>query len=481
MPTIVLLQPENRWQQGRPDFSRLAVQQDDPLRYVRNNFSPGEQVYVAMPDGATPRDTVRRHYLDNPDLTSAAWHADPGEGGTNLIPGLDARYIGTYYPAACAEEYGPVWTTGVARTPVVGFPCAHCAAVAARANLRPGEMWTIVCNPADGLPAAYTPPPGELVDEAAIWTTVKMEASELPDRTCSRCFMSGHNNTTCPQKERYIDRVGIEIEGRWTDTANAYNALSRRVSAVGATIGGDGSVRRHSGYFSAEIQTKPGSPREALRQLVDFYPDHVGEDCGMHVHVSFQDATLVSTLCTREFFRFYRQKWAEFIAAYRLHPDDQLALRLAGQNDYTQPNADFEDAQERFGRIDRYRQINFAAWHEHKTVEFRLLPMFRRAPIAVAAVWHLVSLLNEWFDGAGAQLPAFADVTAGLSPGENPLAGIGEDVTIRATDLDELPYVLGILGQETVSEPSAVPEGHVRIVPTPTDYTTLQEIIRRAS
>lgn len=483
MPSIIRLEPNSAWAlNGAGDVYITRENQGTPeaLRiYLTRNWNESTCAFI-LSDVSAPRDTVRRQFNNYPNLTNSVWH---GDGPDAAIPDIGV-WVGTYYPAALGPN-GNTWINGPA------IQCAHCAAVAAVAWVatHPGHTWTVVSTPDNRAPTVYARPCGELVGEELDWATVKSAEIELPERACSVCLMPGHNSASCTQSERFIDRIGIEIEGRWRDVpvgrTNAYDMLSRACHAHSANLGSDGSVHRHSGFFSAEIQTNPGSPREAVRALVDLYPDETGADCGMHVHVSFQDPTLVSTLNTRQFYSYFRQKWVEFIAAHNLAPSGQLAQRLQSRNDYTQLNADTEDQQERFGRVDRYRQINFAAWHEHKTVEFRLLPMFRHARIGVAAVWHLVSLLNEWFSTAGAVLPPFADVTAELSPGENPLEGVGDVVTIPVVDDDvAAPFVLDLIAQEGVTEPGPVLEGHERVALTKAQLETLQALfpqIRRVA
>ncbi len=46
--------------------------------------------------------------------------------------------------------------------------------------------------------------------------------------------------------------------------------------------------------------------------------------------------------------------------------------------------------------MDRYAQLNFAAWSEHKTVECRLLPMFRKQSLGVAAVVELLTIFEDY-------------------------------------------------------------------------------------
>jgi hypothetical protein len=51
---------------------------------------------------------------------------------------------------------------------------------------------------------------------------------------------------------------------------------------------------------------------------------------------------------------------------------------------------------------DRYHQLNFSSFDEHGTVECRLLPMFRRASLGVAAVQELLDIYEVFLHNPAA-------------------------------------------------------------------------------
>lgn len=228
---------------------------------------------------------------------------------------------------------------------------------------------------------------GETIDEPAELVGTTNQSVDPIGTSCSKCGVPGHNRRTCSSFED-IDKVGIEIEGRWINIVTA----KRKADDFGARYCSDGSVNRISGYSSLEFQTAPGTVAQALGQLVELYPDHTGPDCGMHVHVSFKCATYFTQLACKEFYEYFKQRWIKWGTDNRLHPQGEFFRRLNGGNNYCMPN---QESRAPYGE-DRYTQLNFAAWHEHKTVECRLLPMFRSTRLAVSAVLELIKIYKDW-------------------------------------------------------------------------------------
>jgi len=270
---------------------------------------------------------------------------------------------------------------------------------------------------------------------------------------CKLCGFPGHNSRTC-EINRVYDKVGIEIEGRFSDT----DALIREVRAAGATSCGDGSIRGHwtsEPYCGArEVQTKPGTVIEALRQLVKFYPDSTDYSCGMHVHVSFLSDTHISQLYSQAFFEYFRAKWLAWADAKGLPVWHSLRRRLAGENDYCHQNVerpanylrdDLGTEFSPFNHEDRYMQLNFLAWGEHKTVECRLLPMFRESALAVEAVVYLLQIFHDWLntdcDSLAPSLPYAALEVPTLSVVPDVEQYVVDDELLDGVPLHEPSYI----------------------------------------
>jgi hypothetical protein len=276
-------------------------------------------------------------------------------------------------------------------------------------------------------------------------------------RCCSRCGHLGHLVTTCKQPhERAYNMVGIEVEGYWRD---ATFREVRRIAEDNWHMSGttDGSLNEHSGFQSYEWRTRPGSLGEAINQLVAVYPDATDSQVGMHVHVSVSPSDVMA-LCSLEFFTYFREQWEVWGEKNQLNRGTQFWKRLHGYNSYCRPNTlavfrglngtaaprfppmpetcgdtcecdDCADATARheagvelyniqlaeWNRLNdckatrrvlvshqtvRYQQLNFLAYENHGTVECRLLPMFRDARLAVAAVEHFVWIVESFLANA---------------------------------------------------------------------------------
>lgn len=215
-------------------------------------------------------------------------------------------------------------------------------------------------------------------------------------RFCSHCNMPGHRADRCPGEVPVYALLGIEIEGRWRRTA--WDDVSNRARRAGHTVTSDGSVNSRPGYAAAEIPTKPQDLRDSLKSLVEFYPHHAGTDCGMHVHVSFHDCTAISRLATPEFLGFFRSRWEAWGRAQEIPFTKNFWHRLRGGNSYCHPMDGRTITEPGFNlqRMDRYHQLNFAAWSEHRTVECRMLPMFENPLLAVRAVEELMSIYQDF-------------------------------------------------------------------------------------
>lgn len=301
-------------------------------------------------------------------------------------------WVGTYYPGYIARnrQYwrNPTFSNAALALRYAGSKIAEMAqdqngyACYPRVATNPNPGWFI-----------YVPLP-EVIGgpQSDTWATTKDVVEDLPSPTCGNCGRYGHRKSDCILPPKAHDRLGIEIEGRWLNLAEA---KVKAIELTGTQGTGDGSVYRdHTmGADPWEFQTKPANIRGALEQLIALYPDSADQKCGMHVHVSFS-ATDIGLLTSADFFAFFKRRWTEWGARMNLNPESEFFVRLNGGNSFCRPNQPV-DARDPT-RMDRYAQLNFAAWNEHKTVECRLLPMFRKQSLAVAAVNELLSIFEDY-------------------------------------------------------------------------------------
>jgi hypothetical protein len=334
----------------------------------------------------------RNQAIRTPQL---AWLEDERMHTTNGVLSVGVSYFGTYTPAAYGRATGRCETL-----PGREYSCAHCAYLAAKELLVASgapDTWVpfIKCHGpgTDMEDRAYVSMP--VSDDGMISFTTNTTKMVFAESGCRHCGCPGHTIRTCSTTRRAYDMVGIEIEGRFL----ACSQVMRDVEEYGARHTGDGSIRygENPNCEPMEIQTKPGTLAEALRQLARWYPDESDTSCGMHVHVSFQDHADISLLTHPEFMKYFTARWEAWGARMGLSEHSNFFKRLRGDNDFCEPNSE-SDLRNPW-RADRYRQLNFLAWDEHKTVECRLLPMFQNARYGLAAVTELLSIYEDWLGG----------------------------------------------------------------------------------
>ncbi len=269
-------------------------------------------------------------------------------------------------------------------------------------------------------------------------------------RTCTKCGRLGHLVTSCVNQEKHHDKIGIEIEGWWHDLIGMQRKATELTGHPGCR---DGSIRdiascagddegdetdvedpdtedceegcddcphpverrtavrcsrgktdcRACGSRGWEFQTKPGSVGEALRQLTTLYPDVTSRAAGMHVHMSFREATSISLLCSEAFFKHWDERWRKWGTKNNVQGAFWERLKEGAENRYCKPNSmGHWQAKDLVTNNtgDRYLAINFKAYQEHKTVEFRLLPMFQKGNLATAAVEQLVDIVESYLQKA---------------------------------------------------------------------------------
>lgn len=217
-------------------------------------------------------------------------------------------------------------------------------------------------------------------------------------RTCTRCGRLGHLARTCQGNPRSVDKIGIEIEGWWRDL-RAAQAVAREHDASGTS---DGSLAYIDELSAWEFRTRPGSLGEAVNQLVALYPDVTHPSAGMHVHVSFRDVQDLAVLASRRFLEYHAARWESWGNRMGVHRDSNFWTRLRGDNeDYCALN-DPERLESTPFSGTRYVQLNFTSFTRHRTLENRMLPLFRDLRVAVSAVEELVAIYEDFLRDADA-------------------------------------------------------------------------------
>ena len=187
----------------------------------------------------------------------------------------------------------------------------------------------------------------------------------------------------------YIKRVGIELEGGWAD----------KYRLTGGTWQLDGSVRvqaRHVG----EYVSRPILPVEIAPWVTTNYPQAVNSSCGMHVHISVSSKLRYAHLMDKCFVRYVLKRFQQWGKSHTIK-SGAFWSRLRGGNEYCQRPKELyiPDEQVRAkakGRAPRYSVVNYC-YGLHKTVELRLLPMFKDPLIGITAIHFYLETVDKYF------------------------------------------------------------------------------------
>lgn len=187
-------------------------------------------------------------------------------------------------------------------------------------------------------------------------------------------------------ESKYIKLVGLELEGGWD--CNEVSELEKEDSCYHS----DGSVSC-SGNVTGEIVSTPLPIGNAVQWLEEFYPTHMNQTCGFHIHVSLKNEKYYSWLMDKVFYRYYLKEMEKFGNDYPVK-NSSFWSRLKGNNNYCRKKW---DADKQSGLRDkdsyRYTHVNFC-YSLHKTVEFRLLPLFKEVTTAKAAMLKTFEIIE---------------------------------------------------------------------------------------
>lgn len=322
-------------------------------------------------------------------------------------------------------------------------------------------------------------------------------------RSCVKCGRVGHAQAECAHPAKAINMIGCEIEGYWTDTT----AVTAKCRLLGASWAGDGSLgsvavcalgrawyqfenfgtgprptQAHSNRdcpvcvcHALEIRTQPGSLAAMINQISQLYPDAVSGKASLHVHVSFLDRMSISLIACKAFHDHFRASITQFCDTRKLVADHWLRRRVRGESsdpdDTRRGQSGGFCAREQYtgefpaimivNQIDgatgnhfqgsRYQMINYLAFANHGTIEFRVGSAFADPVDAIAYVVHLHDMIEAWIAENGVEVVATTlgdvalhpDAGRGMieiaAPPDAP-ALVRDEIVIAAGDL-EIPTV----------------------------------------
>lgn len=188
-------------------------------------------------------------------------------------------------------------------------------------------------------------------------------------------------------KFRYIDKVGVEIEGGWNTVPPAGNpGYDGSVSVAAAVIG--------------ELKSRPLVQWETIEKYVrDNWPHVTHASCGFHIHVSLKSDHLYASLMDERFYNFFLTRMDLFGRTMNI-TNQQFWSRLRGENRFCNRRW----AAERQAEQTQKTEVRYAHWNfcylQHGTAECRMLPTFRKVDTAVASLKEVLGCVEDWLDAA---------------------------------------------------------------------------------
>lgn len=175
-----------------------------------------------------------------------------------------------------------------------------------------------------------------------------------------------------------------------------------------------------------EIPSPPMAPSELGVWMRRYYPQSVNETCGMHVHMSFENALHYQRLMVPSYQATivkYVNEWAKGEGFRKEHC---LWPRLQGQSTYCQhkfwPDHQIKTRGKDFNHEregHRYTVINYC-YGTTGTIECRLLPMMADAEQGIRAIQRILDITNAFLArGKEREARLTSKVTANDDPYHN--------------------------------------------------------------
>lgn len=190
---------------------------------------------------------------------------------------------------------------------------------------------------------------------------------------------------------RFIDRVGIELEGGWRKVFK-YNRLKHDGSVFPDGMIDDGPVEPHWGEIASPPLPTPVLVEEWLKV---YYPDFSDESCGLHVHVSFLKTIYYERLARRAFYDYWLNGILDW-GRKRGIKDSEFWSRIQGFNRFCQKEFRASEQVKLTDKGDgRRTHLNYC-YKLHKTIECRAFPLFDNPEDAISAIFTHLKLINSY-------------------------------------------------------------------------------------
>src|ERR1700687_3272177 len=122
----------------------------------------------------------------------------------------------------------------------------------------------------------------------------------------------------------YINKIGIELEGRWHKAPRGAKGDPSVKVRCEPSCNENG---RYDGY-TGEVVSEPITLATMPAWIRKNWPDHVNFTCGLHVHMSFTNNNfIISRLGDRRFFEYWCQMWLKWGLKHQIR-DKEFWKRL---------------------------------------------------------------------------------------------------------------------------------------------------------
>lgn len=236
-----------------------------------------------------------------------------------------------------------------------------------------------------------------------------------------------------------IERIGVELEGGWQHLP-ADVLLEHDGSVTNLKKAGDPPLR------TGELPSPPKIPAAMWPWMKKYYPSHINNTCGLHVHMSFESARWYQMLMTKQYQNTvieYLKRWGKEEGLCEVNSESKKLVRhplwdrLEGKNKYCKLEfwPDKQAAQKRKSHNmevegHRYTAINYCFAKDNcQTVECRVLPMFDTYEQSVRAVKRVLLITNACLVTLASKEPPFYE-TINLQKDSGPYVDVSIE-TIR--------------------------------------------------
>lgn len=191
---------------------------------------------------------------------------------------------------------------------------------------------------------------------------------------------------------KYIEKIGVELEGGWTERRHDLHA--------------DESLREADfpdcGCFGELVSAPINNEKELFNFIRDNWPDATSDRCGYHIHFSFKNPGLYALCMETAFYNTFLKVMDDWGKKTNLK-SKEFWSRLKGENKYCRKS--FEPHRQSMCRTkDEARRGDLRRTHWnfcfslYGTIECRMLPTFKDVEIAIDATNVLIKFLEDYLD-----------------------------------------------------------------------------------